>query len=163
MSTEPPPFDTITDVKAKSSSILDGDDDDDDLFTSAIAEPKPKPAAEEPSKSEMTSGYEGSKAADGDTVVPRSDTLEDVTHRISLDDDDDDDDDDLFKSARIEPEAAAAAASSSCSNGLFAPIDDDEPAAAIKEIPLEDEDEKPFQVRGRRRRDVIQIQCQAFF
>jgi len=92
---------------------LDDDEDSDDLFASA------KPTSEE-----ATSGY------DSKADVIRSDTMEDVTQPIDLDNDDD-----IFKSARIEPEPSK-------NGSLFEVIDDD---TTTKDIPLEDEDEKPFQ------------------
>jgi len=141
MSIEPPPTDDF-----KKSSILEGDDEDsDDLFASAISDSSKvtkKAAAatvqikEEVVVSEATSGYD-SKTVDD---VVRSDTMEDVTQPISLDDDDDD----LFKSARIEPEPSKHSSNGggASSGSLFEPIDDDQGG---RDIPLEDDDEKPFQ------------------
>jgi len=56
--------------------------------------------------------------------------------------DDDDDDDDIFKSARIEPEPAKISFSSVAMNGEGETGRDDEPR---DDIPLEDEDENPFE------------------
>ena len=70
---------------------------------------------------------------------------------VEVDLNNDDDDDDMFKSARgLEPEPAKREVN------LFGEVDDEpintlpgnsSPDMIDKEIPLEDEDEKPFEVR----------------
>ena len=94
-----------------------------------------------------------SHSLDDDTTVAHSNTMDDIqgNGNVEVDLNNDDDDDDMFKSARgLEPEPAKREVN------LFGEVDDEpintlpgnsSPDMMDKEIPLEDEDEKPFEVR----------------
>jgi len=102
-------------------------DDDDDIFKSARIEPEPTaaPALIEPEPAVI------SLDNNAVTAAPKTAASSSIF--------DDDDDDDIFKSARIEPEPAKVA--TQLTNG-------DSRAASEEprdDIPLEDEDENPFE------------------
>ena len=56
------------------------------------------------------------------------------------------DDDDIFKSARIEPEPEKQRNGSVFSTASDTLFDDDRGPSEDRDIPLEDDDERPFQV-----------------
>jgi len=151
----PPPMDSEPTEPA--SSILEGTEDDDESLFAVVGQQK---KAETPVAENNTSGYDSADpistenniiSLDDDTAVAHSNTMDDIqgNGNVEVDLNNDDDDDDMFKSARgLEPEPAKREVN------LFGEVDDEpidtlpgnsSPDMMDKEIPLEDEDEKPFE------------------
>lgn len=146
----PPPMGSTS---TNPSSILEGEDDDDSLFA-VVGQQKKGTGITATS----TSGYDSSEATstneagnilslDDDNQVARSNTMDDFEGQVvDVNLDDNDNDDDMFKSARgLEPEPEKR------SINLFGNVngnvisDMTSLGTTDREIPLEDEDEKPFQ------------------
>jgi len=151
----PPPMDS--EPAEPASSILEGTEDDDESLFAVVGQQK---KAETPVAENNTSGYDSADpistenniiSLDDDTAVAHSNTMDDIqgNGNVEVDLNNDDDDDDMFKSARgLEPEPAKREVN------LFGEVDDEpintlpgnsSPDMIDKEIPLEDEDEKPFE------------------
>jgi len=148
----PPPMDSKP-AQPSSSSTLEGTEDDDEGLFAVVGQPKKSGIAITASN---TSGYESADPSTNDAVnilsleddiqVARSNTMDDFQDNGGVNVDLDDDDDDMFKSARgLEPEPMKRDVN------LFGDDNSDTEPVALdnsspdKEIPLEDEDEKPFE------------------